>query len=187
MDQISAETPQPQAPPPMTDAMRQEIDRQAQLARLGRIARSGISNFYWIAALSVINSLVDIFGGGIHFVAGLAATEVVDGFASVFVKDLPDLALFLRVLQFALDIGVIGLFVLFGYLGLKNQRWAIYVGMVLYALDAVLMLVFQDYIAFLFHLYFLWGLWNGLQALNRLLALLAAQPQSLYSIPPTTR
>ncbi len=178
MDGISSQVPQ--AETQMTDAMRQEIDRQSQLARFARIAKSGISNFYWIAGLSVINSVVALFGGGIHFVAGLAMTEIVDVFAAAFVKNLPDLALFLRLVQLALDVGIIGLFVSFGYLGIKNQRWAILAGMILYALDAILMLVFQDIIAFGFHLFFLWGLWNGLQALNQLRRLLAAQPQSNF-------
>jgi len=166
----------------MTDAMRQEIDRRTLLSNLARRARSGISNFYWIAGLSVINSVISVVGGGLHFVAGLAATEVVDAFALVFVKRMPDLALFLRVLQFCLDIGIILLFVLFGYLGLKNKRWAIIAGMVLYVLDAILMVFLQDIVAAAFHLFFLWGLWNGLQALTQFNKLVAAQPPA--STPP---
>ena len=160
----------------MTAAMRQELDRRMLLANLARRARSGINTFYWIAGMSAINSVVAVVGSSWRFSIGLASTLVVDGFAQVFIMDLPDLTLFLRVLQVCLDLGIVLLFVLFGYLGLKNKRWAIITGMVLYALDAVLMLVFQDIIAFAFHLLFLWFLWSGLQALNQFNRLVAAKP-----------
>jgi hypothetical protein len=160
----------------MTAAMRQELDRRTLLANLARRARSGINTFYWIAGMSAINSVVAVVGSNWRFSIGLAATLVVDAFAQAFIQRLPDLALFLRVLQFCIDIGIVLLFVLFGYLGLKNKRWAIITGMVLYALDAVLMLVFfQDILAAGIHVLFLWFLWGGLQALSQFNRLVAAQ------------
>jgi hypothetical protein len=53
--------------------------------------------------------------------------------------------------------------------------------MVLYGLDAVLMLFFKEWIGFAFHLYFLWSIWQGFQALGRLKALQVANPMA---IPP---
>jgi hypothetical protein len=48
--------------------------------------------------------------------------------------------------------------------------------MILYALDAALMLWVQDWMGVLFHLYFLWLLFSGLTAFNKLRAMPAPQP-----------
>jgi hypothetical protein len=42
--------------------------------------------------------------------------------------------------------------------------------MVLYALDAIVSLIFQDWLGFLFHLLALAGLWSGLAAMRKLAA-----------------
>ena len=41
--------------------------------------RSGANWFYWIAGLSVVNSLIFAFGGKVSFIAGLGLTQIVDG------------------------------------------------------------------------------------------------------------
>jgi hypothetical protein len=159
--------PQIQPDPAQAAAMRQALF-MSEAARLGRVANGGISNFYWIAALSTINTVIDLFNGSIHFVIGLGLTQLIDAFASEFVKQLPEIAIAFRGVQLVLDFILIGLFALFGFLGLKGKRWAVVTGMVLYALDALLMLLFKDWLGFGFHLFFLWGLWSGLRAADQL-------------------
>jgi hypothetical protein len=183
MNQSAPNQPVPQAPldPQQAEVLRQAA-RMNTITRLATSVRNGISNFYWIAAMSIINSLVSFFGGGVYFVIGLGATLFIDGFASAIVKDLPQYATIVIVIRFLLTLGIAGLFALFGYLGIKGQRWAIITGMVLYALDAILMLAFQDWLAVAFHAFFLWGLWNGLRASDQLRKLLLqSQPR-----PPQT-
>src|SRR5688572_28411552 len=44
--------------------------------------KSGASWFYWIAGLSIINSIAALSGAGWGFIVGLGVTQIVDEFAS---------------------------------------------------------------------------------------------------------
>ena len=138
------------------------------ISNLNQRAKAGANNFHWIAGLSVVNSLISAFGGGITFVIGLGLTQVVDAFAGLFAKEFVESTLIFKITGLILSILISGVFVFFGLFAGKQQRWAFITGMILYGLDAIILLYFQDWIGFFFHLYFLWGLWNGLQALNQL-------------------
>jgi hypothetical protein len=116
-------------------------------------------------------------------VIGLGITQVVDAFAYLLSQDLPDSAMLLKGIGLVLSILIAGVFAVFGFFAGKAQRWAFITGMALYGLDAVLLLFFQDWIGFLFHLYFLWGLWNGLRALNQLQKLTAPQSGTVMDFP----
>ncbi|NOY97866.1 MAG: hypothetical protein GXP40_01515 [Chloroflexi bacterium] len=157
-----------------------QVEALMALAQLKRQAKSGANNFYWIAALSVVNSLIALFGGGVSFVIGLGLTQVIDGFAFLLAQDLPDATVLIKGIGLALSIGISALFALFGYLSGKGQRWAFIAGMVLYAGDALLLLFFQDWWGVGFHLFLLFGLFGGLQALRKLQSML---PQVSADIP----
>jgi len=151
-----------------------EPNRVMANADLQRRMKSGASNFYWIAGLSVINSLVTIFGGGFYFVIGLGVTLIIDGLSSGIAQELGGSPVVLG-LGFLFSLVFDAIFALFGFFASKRHRWAFITGMVFYALDALLMLAFQEWIGFGFHLYFLWGIWTGFQALGKLRA---SQPQT---------
>ena len=173
------ETQQPQQPV-YDPAMMAEMERRTALMNLTRAMKNGASNFYWIAALSVVNSVVNIFGGGIFFVMGLGATLVIDVIAGGIAQELGGSPIILAMgLLFSLLFDAI--FAAFGYFAGKGHRWAFIAGMVLYGLDAVLMLVSQDWLAFGFHLFFLYGAWQGFSALGKLKAFEAANPMA---VPP---
>ncbi|MEW5940289.1 MAG: hypothetical protein AB1750_11540 [Chloroflexota bacterium] len=184
------ETQQPQSPsspqgpqiqPPVYDpAAMAEMERRTAVMNVARQVKSGASNFYWIAGLSVINSLVTIFGGGFYFVMGLGVTLVIDSVAKGISEELGGNPVLLGMgFLFSLVFDLI--FVGLGYFAVKGRRWAFIAGMVLYGLDAVLMLVFQDWLGFGFHLFFMWGIWQGLNALGRLKAL---EPKNPMAVPP---
>src|SRR5690348_7668634 len=78
---------------------------------------SGAKWFYWIAALSMVNSLVAVFGGNFHFVLGLGITSVVDELA----KRAGSAG---TILDFVINGFVAGVFVLFGIFAVKGQKWA---------------------------------------------------------------
>ncbi len=158
----------PQMPPSFNSA---DYNQMVQRTNLVRRARSGASTFYWIAALSALNSLIAVFGGNVFFVVGLGFNMIVAGVAIGLGKAAPSIALIANVIGIVLNIVIAGIFALFGYFAGKGYRWAFITGMVLYALDAVLSLLFQDWIGVLFHLYFLWLLFSGLQAFDQLLKL----------------
>ena len=137
-------------------------------AGFARRVKTGANDFYWIGGLSVLNSFISMLEGGLTFVIGLGLTQLVDAFARIFSNDVPDGALIFKVIGLVISVGIASIFAMFGYFAGKGERWAFIVGMILYALDALLLLVFTDWIGFFFHLYFLWGLWNGLKALDQL-------------------
>jgi hypothetical protein len=157
---------------PQDPAMLQEIARRTEIANQVQRTRNGAANFYFIAVLSVVNSLISLFNGGLTFVVGLGLTQIVDAFAAAFAESIPDIAVPLRIFGLGLSVVIAGVFALFGYFAGKLRRWAFIAGLVLYCLDAILVLVFQDWFGFLFHGLMLWGAVNGLLALNKLNRLL---------------
>ena len=133
--------------------------------------RTGIGWFYWIAALSVINSIAYQFGVKIAFIFGLGVTQVVDGIVTGVFQQLGDGFQWVRVVGVLVNICLAAVFALIGFVGQKRVRWPVIVGMVLYVLDALLLLAFADYLGAAFHGWALFGIWNGFRALQQLDAL----------------
>jgi hypothetical protein len=123
--------------------------------------RRGASWFYWIAGLSLINSLVVIFGGNFHFVVGLGVTSVVD----VLAKQAGNAGI---VLDIVINGFVAGVFLLFGSIAGKAQKWVFVVGMALYALDGLLLFLVKDFFSVAFHAYALFAIYRGLAAVSQL-------------------
>ena len=173
----------PQYPQVSTPAQSPEAQRAMAIAILRRRARSGANSFYFVAVLSVINSILSAVGYNLTFVFGLSITQIIDG-AGVGVGDSsPDLALAGKIGALTVSVIISGFFALLGFFGGRGKRWAFIVGMVLYLLDGILMLAallwlgtgqFQDWIGFAIHFYFLWSMWRGFQAANQLQKLAAA-------------
>lgn len=119
--------------------------------------RSGGSWFYWIAGLSLINSIAAFSGSGWRFIVGLGLTQIIDqafrGTSGVVLL---------------LDILAAGLFVLFGYFATKGHLWAFIVGMVLFALDGVIFLIARDWLGVGFHVFVLYCLFRGLTACQQI-------------------
>lgn len=123
--------------------------------------KSGASWFYWIAALSLINSIASATGSNWRFIVGLGVTQVLDAMGTQFGGTA-------RIVTLGLDIVVAGIFVLFGVFAHKRHLWAFITGMVLFAIDALLMLVFQDWISLAFHAFVLFCFFRGMQACRAL-------------------
>ncbi len=171
-----------QQPQPVISPEQQQANTMMALANLGRAVKGGANNFYWIAGLSVVNSLISIFNGGVTFVVGLGLTQIVDALAFVLARDVPNGAIIFKVIDLVLSVVISGVFALFGLFAGKAHRWAFITGMVLYALDGLILLAFKDWLGFFFHLYFLWGIWSGLQALNKLKQVMPAS-QAVSDFP----
>ena len=181
---MQPQQPQPAQPPqqPVYDpAMMAEMERRTAAMNITRVVKNGASQFYWIAGLSVVNSLISIFGGGVTFVIGLGATLLIDGIAALISQESGGSPIVLGMgFLFSLIFDLI--FVAFGYFAGKGKRWAFITGMIFYGLDALLMLTFSEWIGFAFHLYFMWSIWQGMSALGKLKAFEAAIPTS--AVPP---
>src|SRR5215510_11534649 len=76
-------------------------------AALSQRARSGANWFYWIAALSLITSLISLSGVNWRFVLSLGSTQIIDALASGIARQLGEAA---KVIGFVLDIFITGIF-----------------------------------------------------------------------------
>jgi len=152
-------------------AMAQSSERAAQVDQriaVGKMvtaarARAGAKWFYWIAGLSMINSIVVLTGGNLHFVVGLGITSVVDALA----KRVGSAG---GVLDIIINGCMAGVFALFGVFALKMQKWAFVVGMAFYAMDGLLLLGARDILGVAFHAYVLFALYRGFTAAKQLQA-----------------
>ena len=128
-----------------------------QKIRAEQIVKGGASWFLWIAALSIVNSIIGMAGAGVHFIVGLGITQVVDAIAHR--AGSPGVVLDLIINGF-----VAAIFVLFWNFAKKGQSWAFIIGMVLYGLDALLLLTFKDVFSVAFHAYALFRIYHGMRA-----------------------
>jgi hypothetical protein len=118
--------------------------------------RSGGSWFYWVAALSLINSIAAP-RMGVRFIIGLGFTKVVDH----ELRGASGVALLL-------DLLIAGLFILFGVFATKGHRSAFIVGMALFGLDGLIFLLERDWLGVGFHVFVLYCLFRGFTACQHL-------------------
>jgi hypothetical protein len=146
-------------------------------AKLLQQMQNSAKNFYWIAGLSFINSVITAFGGGFYLVMGLASTLIVDYFAVGMTEEAPEMRLIFTGIALAISLVLSGITALFGYLAVTGRRWAFVLGMILYGIDTLIMLAFQEWKGVIIHLFFLYALFTGVRALNQLRKL-ESQPQT---------
>ena len=113
--------------------------------------------FWWLAALSLINSLAAAGAVNYRMVLGLGFTQLLDRMFPLA-----------RAAHWALVLAIAGLFVVFGYCARRGSRGWYLAGMVVYALDALIFLPAQDWEALAFHVFVLYMLWRGFAALRAL-------------------
>jgi hypothetical protein len=123
--------------------------------------RSGASWFYWVAALSLVNSVVAFTGSSWRFILGLGVTQIIDEFGSNLGASGKGVAL-------VLDILAAGILVLFGVFANKGHSWAFVLGMILFALDGVIFLLVQNWLGVGFHAFVLFCLVRGFMACREL-------------------
>jgi hypothetical protein len=123
--------------------------------------RRGAGWFLTIALLSGVNSVLQIFDAKIRFIFGLGITQVVDGIARGMGQG-----------GTMVIVVVDGLFILMLIL---CSRWAktgsqgaFLGGMIAYALDGVLLLLFSMWLDAAVHAYALWMIWQGFTASREL-------------------
>jgi hypothetical protein len=124
------------------------------------------SNFYTIAVFSLINSIISFFQGGIYFPIGLGVTQIIDGFSYAFQQEIPEAGTLFLVIGLVLNLLIFAIVGFFGYFIKKQVTWLIPAGGVLYLLDGLLLLVFEDWLGAAFHAYFLFRLWSSWQVIR---------------------
>ena len=123
--------------------------------------RSGASWFYWIAGLSLVNSIISFSGSSWHFLFGLGITQIFDGLRE-------NLGSAGTIVVLALDLAAAGLFILFGVFANKGHLWAFITGMVLFGLDGLLFVLVKDWLGVGFHVFVLYCLYRGLSACRQM-------------------
>jgi hypothetical protein len=120
--------------------------------------RRGGQWFYWVAGLSLINSVLALTGQKWHFILGLGVTQLFQELGQQSGGALAG----------AVGLAVIGFFAVLGHRAIDGARWAFVVGMVLFALDGVIFLLVQDWLGVGFHAFALTMILRGYLAARRL-------------------
>ena len=148
------------AAPPEGDPVTPQVTME--ILQLQGQAKSGANWFYWIAVLSLINSVSLLSGSEWGFVIGLGITTIIDAIALAFTDELGTNAAL--VIAFVFDVIVAGMFIVIGVFAGKRQTWAFILGMILYGLDGLLFLIGPDLLGLGFHIFALWCIWNGFKS-----------------------
>lgn len=169
-----AESPDPEvvAADPL-DALR------THLVQLHARGMSGAGWFYWIAALSLVNSAILLGGGNRHFVVGLGVTLVADSIAVAVADEEPQAAAVAKGIAIAFDLFVAAIVCLFGWLARRPILSIFLVGMILYLLDGLIYVLVGDWMSVGFHAFVLLGMWSGLTAYREMKQIKAQLEQRL--------
>jgi hypothetical protein len=155
----SASNPEayPSSEAPISGIHTAENQPGIELSRNERTVQNYATWLFIIAALSIVNFVVFLVGGDIHFVVGLAITEFI--------------AAVTRATGTTLIIGAVittvifsGIFAACGIYGRQGKAWAFILGIVVYLLDTLLFLVVRDWLSIVFHIFVLYILLMGARA-----------------------
>ena len=102
-------------PVPVTPTDAEPVDPElatlrTHLTALEQQGRAGASWFYWVGGLSLVNSAIMLFGGGITFVFGLGITSIADDVGADVVRQNPQIATVVKGLVFGFDLFVVAIF-----------------------------------------------------------------------------
>lgn len=125
--------------------------------------KGGAYWFYWIAALSFVNSLLVYFGVSWNFFLGLGITQVTT--ARMSDSTSPIVILIINVL-------ISLVFAAFGYFASQGKLWAFALGLALYILDVFSLVLIRDYqnvnyLNVIFHIIAAFLIFRGLLACRR--------------------
>ena len=132
-------------------------------------ARTGANWFYWIAGLTLINSLISAFGGEWNMIFGLGIGQVfmalgqgmaADGGGPGFV-----------VAGLLMSGGALAMYVLWGWLAGRGRTVGFVAGMVFYGLDAGIFVVAGDWVGAGFHGFALFVIGRGFRAHRELMGM----------------
>ncbi|HVT34581.1 MAG TPA: hypothetical protein VHE37_03285 [Nevskiaceae bacterium] len=151
------------------------VDRAAALAQLRKNALGGASWFWWIAALSAINSVMIAMNSDTVMALGLGITEMIDiAFKLYGERHAEASAGMIHLLHGAFVFAPIAIFYAIGRRARAGSTAAIKLGMILYALDAAVPILSGDGIGIGFHglvLFFLWRAHGNTRLLKAAMAM----------------
>jgi len=112
--------------------------------------------FWWIAGLSLVNTVLYYAGSNTSFVMGLALTTIVN-------------VLFARMVALAVlaTILIIGFYFVVGLYAQRGRLWAFYTGLAVYVIDALILLKFEDWMSAGFHALAIYFIVRGMMRLRQ--------------------
>lgn len=134
--------------------------------RLEGQLKNGANWFLWIAILSIANAFMLVLNLGWSFVFGLGITQIIDYLFFLVTEEIG--FNFYNTIGFIINTGICGIFILFSIFANKKQKWAFIAGIILYSIDALLMLVLGDFLSVAFHGFVLYGVIKGMKAMKKL-------------------
>ncbi len=158
---------------------------RAELGQLDARGTSGASWFFWIAALSLVNSAILLGGGDRHFVVGLGVTLITDSFASIVAEENPEIAGVTKGIAFGFDLFVAIVVCVFGWLSRRGILPIFAIGMVLYLLDGLIYVLVGDWMSVGFHAFVLFCMWSGFTAYRQMKAIKRDLELKLAAAAPT--
>jgi hypothetical protein len=160
-------------------------EQNVEMAQLTQRANSGARWFFWIAALSLITSLIMLSGSNWRFILSLGITQLITEIANAASVDLGNVG---TAIASVFDLLAAGVFAGLGVLAGKKHLWAYVVGMILFGLDALIFILGQDWIGIIFHLLVIYWIFRGFSACRQLRALQreAEQNQAMSSALDTS-
>ena len=123
--------------------------------------RRGANWFLTIAILSGVNTLLEIFDAKIRFIFGLGITQVVDAIGHRAGQNG-------MILTIAVDGVFLAMLILCSKWAKAGSQGAFLGGMIAYALDGVLLLLFKDWLDAAVHASALYMIWLGYAAAREL-------------------
>ncbi|MBI9051804.1 MAG: hypothetical protein JEZ00_20465 [Anaerolineaceae bacterium] len=157
---------------------REELILMQQQRKFQKCAVDGARWFYWIAGLSIVNSIISLFNGDMVFMFGLGISQLIDAIAFYGAEEVgSETGLIIKIVGFIVSLVIAGICFLIGYFGSIGKKWVLLAGIVLYGIDLLFCLIAGAYLDVLFHLFVLFFLIRGVSAINNL--------QKLNSQPPS--
>jgi hypothetical protein len=151
-----SELEQPMDHSPAYDEVR-ENERAYSLSVIQRAA----SWFFWIAGLSIINTVIALFSDStFSFLAGLGMTQMVDSLVLLWNEGLAVVATVINLL-------IAGVYVFIGIKARQAIKAAFIIGLILYALDALIFLNYRLWLPFLFHIFAGYMIFRGLRETDK--------------------
>ncbi|MFM9963184.1 MAG: hypothetical protein ACKV2Q_18405 [Planctomycetaceae bacterium] len=143
-------------------------------AALKQNGDAGANWFFWIAALSLVNTAMAHGGGDSHFIIGLSITAIVDAIAVQIGKEQPQIATLVMGIAIGFSVCVAAVVCLVGWLTRKRILWVFGIGMGLYLLDGLAYLALEDFFSAGFHAFALFSMSRGFGAYRQMAQLEAA-------------
>lgn len=115
-----------------------------------RGVRRGSSWLFWVAALSLINTIMTATGGGFYFLFGMGITLIASSMGAP------------AAVSIGLSVIICAMLAGLGWFARKGHAWAFIAGIIIYGLDAVVFLVGQEWLPLAFHGYVIFWMVRGL-------------------------